>query len=64
MLSRTHLIDINPVVVEKGLLLITRHPFHLYGSEVFSEADERSMVITKDTPTALITGKFGGFWEQ
>ena len=43
-------------MVEKGLLLITRYPFHFYGSEVFSEADdERPMVITKDAPIALIT---------
>lgn len=41
-------------MVEKGLLLMTRHPFHLYGSEVIpGSEEERSNIITKDAPSGL-----------
>ena len=55
MLSKSHLINTKPVVVERGLLGITRHPFHLYGSDAFSGAeDKRPDIITKDALIALI----------
>lgn len=56
LVSKRHIININPVVEQRGLLRITRHPFHLYGSEVIPETeDKRPNIITKDAHTALIS---------
>ena len=42
-------------MVERNLLRITRHPFHLYGSEGISGTeDKRSNILTKDVPVAPI----------
>ena len=41
--------------MERGLLWITRNPFHLYGSETISGTeDKRPNIATKDAPIALI----------
>ena len=54
LVSKRHIININPVVEQRGLLRITRHPFHLYGSEVIPETeDKRPNIITKDAPSGL-----------
>ena len=49
---KSHLIYINPVVVERGLLKIT---FHFYGSEAISGTEDKrpNSIITKDAPIAL-----------
>ena len=39
MLFKRHLINTNPVMVKRGLLWITRCPFHLYGSETIRTED-------------------------
>ena len=54
--SKSHLINRNPVVVERGLVGGTRDPCHHQGSEVISATeDDRPNVLTKDAPIALIT---------
>lgn len=41
--------------MERGLLWITRQPFHLYGSEAISETeDKRTNILTEDAPVALV----------
>ena len=47
MLSKRHLVNTNPVMVKRGLLWITRCPFHLYGSETIRTEDKRPNFITK-----------------
>ena len=57
--SKVTSFDINSVVVERGLLRITRHPFHLYGSEAISGSEEKKPnIITKMFPLLLLFGKF------
>ena len=65
VLSKSHLININSVVVERGLLWITRHPFQLYGSEAISETEDRKPNIIKKRmlPLLLSLRKFQGFGE-
>ena len=54
--SKSHLININPAVVERVSLCITRYPFHLDGSEAISGTEDKrpNIIITKDAPRALI----------
>lgn len=40
VLSKSHLNNINPIVVETGLLRI-RYPFHLYDSEIISRIEAK-----------------------
>ena len=62
VLSISHLININPFVVEMDLLWITKYLFHLNGSEAISGTeDQRPNVITKDVLLLLLLRKFQGF---
>lgn len=64
VLSISHLININPVVVEMGLFWITKCLFHLNGSEaIFGTEDQRQNVKIKDAPLLLLLRKFEGFGE-
>ena len=64
VLSKSHLININLVVVAWGLLGITGHPFYLYGSKaVLGTEDKRPNMITKDAPIALITQEIPKVWQ-
>lgn len=50
-------------MLERGLLWVTRYPFHLYSSEMISETEDwRSNIITKDAPIAIITWKIPRVW--
>ena len=45
-ISRSHLVNINSLVVEKSLLLITTHPLQVYkGSETFSGTEDKRLNI-------------------
>ena len=53
VLSKSHLITINPIV-ERGLLWIAWHPCHPWGSEVISGTEEkRPNTVRKDAPLLL-----------
>ena len=55
VLFKNHRININPVVVERGLLGITVYPLYLLDSEVISGTEEkRPNNVRKDAPVALI----------
>ena len=55
VLSKSPLININPIVMERGLLWTTGNPFHLYGSEAISgTGDKRTSIMTKDAQEILI----------
>ena len=57
------IININSAVVKRGLLRITRHPFHLYDSKAISGTeDKRPNIITKDAPIALIAQEIPRVW--
>lgn len=45
--SKRHLSNINSTVVERDLLRITRHPFHLYVSEVTSRTEDKNKYANK-----------------
>ena len=61
---QSHLINTNPVVVERGLLWTTRHPFRPYSSEAISGTEgKRPNIITKDAPVALTAQEILRFWE-
>ena len=50
-------------MVERGLLEITRHLFHLYGSEgVSGTEDKRPNIITKNVPSVLIPQEIPRVW--
>ena len=57
MLSKSCLINIKSVAVERDLH-ITRYPLHRYGSEAISETeDEKPNITTKDAPIPLTAQK-------
>ena len=48
MLSKSLLINIKPVLLERGFLEITRHQFHFYDSVAFAEMEDKTpSIITK-----------------
>ena len=62
MLSKSCLINIKSVVVERDLH-ITRYPLHRYGSEAISETeDEKLNITTKDALMILIAQKIPRVW--
>ena len=64
VLSKSHLININPVTVQRGLLWITRHSFHLHSSKVISGTeDKRPNSWQKMSPLLLLLMKLQGFGE-
>ena len=63
MIPKICLININPVVVEKGLLWIAGHSLHLYGSETFSRTgSKRQNIVTTLAPMACFTHKTQRIW--
>lgn len=58
-ISKIHVININLVLVEKGLLWITGHLFHLYATEVIFRKHEKE---TNDAPIALIAQEIPRLW--
>lgn len=54
-ISKSHLININSAVVERGLLWIPRYSFPLYGSEAISGTEQETKYYNKKTPIAFIT---------
>ena len=62
--SKSHFIYINPTVVERGSLWITRHFFHLYDSEVFSGTRTRDQILWQKMLLLFLSlRKFQGFGE-
>ena len=62
--SLGHLININPVMVERGLSWITRHPFHLYGSSDFRNWKQETKYLWQKMLQLLLSlRKFQGLWE-
>ena len=58
---KSHLVDINPVMVERGLLWTTRHSFHLDVSETFSGTKDK--YYKKLFLMLLSLRKFQELWE-
>lgn len=56
---KSPLINTNPVVVERGLLRIMRHPFHSSCSAAFQEGRTRDQTLKK----MLFLSKFHEFWK-
>ena len=65
VLSKSHAVNINPVVVERGLLWITRHHFTFLALKWFQELRTRDQILSqKMLPLLLSLRTFQGFWEQ
>ena len=63
-ISRSHLVNINSLVVERSLLLITTHPLQVYkGSETFSETENKRLNIVniRCSHCSYHSGNFKGF---
>ena len=61
---KSNLISIK-IAMESTLLWITRHSFHLYGSEVIpGSEEERPNIITKDAPSGLGPNEISKLWAR
>lgn len=63
MLLKSHLTNIFSSVVERGLLFLPSHPFHLSDSEVISGTEDKTPNIVTKYPLLLLFRKFQEFEE-
>ena len=65
MVSKPHLIDINPMCGGKEpIFVLIKHLFHLFGTEAILGAySKRLNFIIKDAPVAPIAQEIPRFWK-